>query len=246
LVQKWPEISHNHGFYTRRNNECGYALTALIRGGGEKHLFIRGKCSYATAVKELGCIKKFSAGFNQLSKGSNSPGAPEIILPFALCDDHSGRLDRPVDLRLIHLQALHQPSVLLSSNASGVFRFSWPLEASVFQPLVEQNKSVPIPVQSFDPVGTSSTEQKQRLFERVKLVLFPNQTGKSINTTPKIGIATCDNNLIRMEEVVQHDRIARSTLRMVSSSAPWKIFTAVPFISMLAMAASLGLDRGTS
>jgi len=151
-----------------------------------------------------------------------------------------------IDLRLIHFQSFHQPPILLRGNASGVLRFPRPLEASVFQSLVEQDESVPIPIQPFDPVGTSSAEQKQCLFKWIKPVLFLNQTGQSIDTSAKIGIATRNDNLIRMEEFIQHDSIASRTDRMVSSSAPWKTFAVTPFISMLMNASPLGTGIGTS
>ena len=65
---------------------------------------------------------------------------------------------RPVSLRLFHIQALHEPAVLLRRQQPG-FRFTArQLKAAGLQTLIQQQKSIPFPVQRFDPVPASPTE----------------------------------------------------------------------------------------
>ena len=65
----------------------------------------------------------------------------------------------PVCLRLLNTQSFHQPAVLLSSNAERIILAARPLELTLFKPLVEQEKTVALPVERFDSVGSSAAKQ---------------------------------------------------------------------------------------
>ena len=78
----------------------------------------------------------------------------------------------PVCLRLLNTQSFHEPPVLLSSNAERLILASRPLELAFFQPFVEQEKTVALPVECLDPVGSSAAKQEQRVGTRVEMKLL--------------------------------------------------------------------------
>ena len=128
--------------------------------------------------------------------------------------------DRPVRLRLFHIQAFHKPAVLLRRQHPG-FRFTaWPLEAAGLQALVQQQKSIPFPVQGFDSVTAPAAEQKQRVGERIQLELLLNYAGQTIDSPSEIGIAAGDVDLVSSRKIIQHDCRTRSSMAVVSASAP--------------------------
>lgn len=64
--------------------------------------------------------------------------------------------------------------VLLRGQQFG-FRFTaQPLETAGLQALVQQQKSISLPVQCFDSVPVSATEQKQRIGEWIQMELLLN------------------------------------------------------------------------
>ncbi len=87
-------------------------------------------------------------------------------------------MDRPVRLWLFHIQALHEPAVLLRGQHPGFHFTAWPLETAGFQALVQQQESIPFPVQRFDSVPAPATEQKQRIGERIQLKLLLTMPAK--------------------------------------------------------------------
>ena len=62
--------------------------------------------------------------------------------------------------RGVNGKAVHQPFKFLCSNASGFLCGSWPLEASLRQPDIQKDESVPGPEQSLDPVASGAAEQE--------------------------------------------------------------------------------------
>ena len=82
----------------------------------------------------------------------------------------------PVCLRLLNTQSFHQPAVLLSSNAERIILAARPLELTLFKPLVEQEKTVALPVERFDSVGSSAAKQEQCVGTRIKFKLLFNDT----------------------------------------------------------------------
>lgn len=92
----------------------------------------------------------------------------------------------------------------------------WPPVTPAFQPLIQQQKTIAVQVQPFAPVYSSSPpEQNQGI--QLKLSLY--DSGKSIDPSAKICIATGQINLSRFE-VLQHCFNALQSLTSVSSSAP--------------------------
>lgn len=123
-----------------------------------------------------------------------------------------------VCLRLLNTQSFHQPAVLLSSNAERLVLAARPLELALFKSLVEQEKAIALPVECFDPVGSSAAEQKQRVGTWVKLELLFNDGRQSVNPTTKVGVAAGKVDL-RSAEIAQHDLSTRNSAASVASSA---------------------------
>ena len=77
-----------------------------------------------------------------------------------------------MSFRLLDTQSFHQPPVLLSSNDERLILAPRPLELAFFKPLVEQEKTVALPVECLDPVGSSAAKQEQRVGTRVEMKLL--------------------------------------------------------------------------
>lgn len=122
-------------------------------------------------------------------------------------------IDWPVCLWLFHIQTFHEPAVLLRRQHSG-FRFTaWPLKAAGLQSFVQQQKSIPLPIECFDSVPSPATEQKQRIGKRVQLKLLLHDAGQAIDSPPEIGVAASDIDLVGSRKIIQHSP--------VGSAAPW-------------------------
>ena len=124
-----------------------------------------------------------------------------------------------VCLRLLNTQSFHQPAVLLSSNAERLVLAARPLELALFKPLVEQEKTVALPVECFDSVGSPAAKQEQRIGTRIKMELLFNDSRQTVDTTTKIGVAAGEVDL-RSAEIAQHDLSTRNSAASVASSAP--------------------------
>ena len=123
-------------------------------------------------------------------------------------------------LRLFHIQAFHKPAILLRGQQSG-FRFiAWPLETATLQAFVQQQKSIPFPVQCYDSVPASATEQKQRIRKWIQLELLLYDAGQTIDSTSEIGVAAGDIDLVRSGKIIQRDCRIRSSMAVVSAFAP--------------------------
>lgn len=111
-------------------------------------------------------------------------------------------MDPPVRLWLFHIQALHEPAVLLRGQQPG-FRFTArPLETAGFQTLVQQQKSIPFPVQRFDSVPAPATEQKQRVGEWIQLKLLLNDASQTIDTPSEISVAVGDVDFVGSDKII--------------------------------------------
>ena len=110
--------------------------------------------------------------------------------------------------------------VLLRGRQFG-FRFTaWPLETAGLQALVQQQKSITLPIQCFDPVPASATEQKQRVGEGIQLELLLNHAGQTIDSSSEIGVTAGNIDLARSSKSIQHDCRIRNSMAVVSASAP--------------------------
>ena len=110
--------------------------------------------------------------------------------------------DRPVRLWLFHIQAFHEPAVLLRCQQFGFCFTARPLEAAGLQALVQQQKSIALPVQCFNPVPASATEQEQRVSERVQLELLLNHAGQPIDSPSEIGVAAGNIDLVGSGKII--------------------------------------------
>ena len=82
----------------------------------------------------------------------------------------------PVRLRLLDTQSFHKPPVLLRCDAVCFALAPRPLKLALFKPLVEQEKTIALPVERFYPVGSSAAKQEQRVGTRVKFELLFNDS----------------------------------------------------------------------
>ena len=128
--------------------------------------------------------------------------------------------DRPVRLWLFYIQAFHEPAVLLRCQQSGFLLTARPLEIAGLQALVQQQKSIALPVQCFDPVPASAAEQEQRIGEWIQLELLLDYAGQTIDSPSEIGVATGNIDLVSSGKIIQHDCRIRRSMAVVSASAP--------------------------
>ena len=63
-----------------------------------------------------------------------------------------------------------------------------PLVDPSFQPLIQKNEPVLLPVQPFDPVPAPAAEQKQRICEGVQLELLLHHGGQTVDPFPQIRV----------------------------------------------------------
>ena len=97
-----------------------------------------------------------------------------------------------MSFRLLDTQSFHQPAVLLSSNAERLVLAARPLKPALFKPLVEQEKTVAFPVESFDPVGSSSAEQEQAVLVDFIAILQHDDLCQSIDATAQVSVTAGD------------------------------------------------------
>lgn len=123
-------------------------------------------------------------------------------------------------LRLFHIETFYEPAVLLRRQQSG-FRFTArPLETAGLQALVQQQKSIAFPVQCFNPVPVSATEQKQRVGERIQPEQLLNHTGQTIDSPSKIGVTAGNIDLVAYSKIIQHDCRICSSMAVVLAFVP--------------------------
>ena len=106
-----------------------------------------------------------------------------------------------VCLRLLDTQSFHQPAVLLSSNAERLILAPRPLKLTLFKSFVEQEKTVALPVERFDPVSSSAAKQEQRVGTRVEMKLLFNDCRQTVYSATKIGVTAGEVDL-RPAEIV--------------------------------------------
>ena len=134
--------------------------------------------------------------------------------------DHTQTGHRFVCLRLLGLQSLHQPAVLLGCQGLHFLRVPGPLETAALQTLIQQQKAVSLPVQCLEPVPPSPAEQKQRPLKGIHLELALYQIGQSINASPQVCVSAGNVHRAAAVEIVQHDFAAWRIACSVALSAP--------------------------
>lgn len=105
---------------------------------------------------------------------------------------------------LLDAEPFHEPAVLLLRQLTCLRFGSWPLEHTVFQPLIKQHKPVNFPVQRLDAVTASATEQKKCVCERIQLKLLRDDTSQTVNSAPQIRVTAGKINFICPVKVIQH------------------------------------------
>lgn len=103
---------------------------------------------------------------------------------------------------LFCFQPLHKPTVLLWRQCPDLVLGSWPLKTTIFQALIQKQKSISLPIQSLNPVSFPTTEQKECCLEGIHLELGAYHTGQTVNSAPQICIATGDIHWAAAVEVI--------------------------------------------
>ena len=98
-------------------------------------------------------------------------------------------------LRLLNTQSFHKPPVLLRCDAERFILAPRPLELAFFQPFVEQEKAVALPIQRFYPVGSPAAKQEQRVCTGIKFELLFNDSRQTVYSATKIGVAAGEVDL---------------------------------------------------
>lgn len=93
---------------------------------------------------------------------------------------------------MVHAQSLHKPVILLRSKNPSFTFLPGPLEAAGFQPFIQQNESVSLPIHGLDFFPASAAEAKERVGERIQVELPLDQGGQFVNSTAQIGVTTGD------------------------------------------------------
>ena len=117
---------------------------------------------------------------------------------------------------LFRFQPFHEPAVLLWRQCPDLVLGSWPLKTTIFQALIQKQKSISLPIQSLNPVSFPTTEQKECCLEGIHLELGAYHAGQTVNSAPQICIATGDIHWAAAVEVIQHER--RVSMRAFSNS----------------------------
>lgn len=121
---------------------------------------------------------------------------------------------------LLNLEPFHKPSVLLRRQGSDFIFTAWPLVRALFQPFVEKNEAIPLPIEALDAVSPPPAKQKQRIGEWVELKLLLHHAGKPVNPFAQICIPAGNVNSVGSSEVIQHDFSAWQRAFTTLASAP--------------------------
>ena len=121
---------------------------------------------------------------------------------------------------LVNTEPFHQPAILLRGQHPGFTLRTRPLERTRLQSFIQQYETIAFPIQSFDSIPASATEQEQCIGKWIQRKLLLNNCCQTINPSAQICIATGDVHLVGSSKVTQHDCKIRSTVSIVASSAP--------------------------
>lgn len=121
---------------------------------------------------------------NMLEKGLN-----KLWKTFRLQDDPFHGL---IGFRLVHRKSFQKPAELLPVQLPHLLLIPWPLKASAFYALIQENKAISFPQQCLDSVTPSAAEQKQTAAKGIQAELTLHKLGQAIYPTAQIGVSTGD------------------------------------------------------
>lgn len=121
---------------------------------------------------------------------------------------------------MLSLQSLHRAKVLLRHQLPHLVAVSRPLERTVIQPFIQQEKSASFPVQPLEEILSSSTKQEQHSLKGGRLKLRLHYVGQSVNSPAQLRVAAGNVNWAATVKIVQHDFAAWSSACSVALSAP--------------------------
>lgn len=83
---------------------------------------------------------------------------------------------------------------------------------ALLQALIQQQKTVALPVECFDAVPLPAAKQEQRIAERIQLKLLPHKLCKTVDATAKVCVTAGDIDTVRTTEVTQHGSVPGAAL----------------------------------
>ena len=98
-------------------------------------------------------------------------------------------------------EAFHQPSEFLRCDVFHVVGFHGPLEATIFQSLIEQDKTIPFPVQGLEAVPSFPAKEEEVVFHGVHMEVFTDDGGEAVDGLAHVGITTGDVDFVRPGDI---------------------------------------------
>ena len=111
------------------------------------------------------------------------------------CSDSGQSYYRAVGFRLLDLQSLHEPAVLLWREFPDFIRGPRPLQPSFFKAFIEEQETVALPEQGLEPVPATAAKQEKRRLERIHLELLGDDGTEPVNGLAHVCIATGDEDV---------------------------------------------------
>ena len=85
------------------------------------------------------------------------------------------------------LKSLHEHTVLVCRNLKCFLRGPWPVEGTIVKALIQEQKSIAFPEESFDPVIPFPTKQIKCIFiVWVKMELEPDDVCQPFQAPPQV------------------------------------------------------------
>ena len=102
-------------------------------------------------------------------------------------------------------QSAHEPLILFTAHLFELIGIPWPLISSIRQSLIEKEKAIAFPQQSFDPITLRATEQEQCSFiEWVQLECCLYKICQSIDAISQVCSAAGDIDLFELCDISKH------------------------------------------
>ena len=157
---------------------------SLLRNGTERHQFLQ---------QRQGRSRNLWKSRRSVSTIFNALTLSRLFVMEKFCDltkrsAHADVRHGPVSLRLVHLQPLHQPTILLRRQLPRFVFAAWPLIYTLLQPLIQQQEAVTFPVQRLDAVTPPAAEQKQCVCERIQPELLLHEPRETVDAAAEIRI----------------------------------------------------------
>ena len=125
-------------------------------------------------------------------RGMKNTGKSRLCMNFSRAAGWTELPDRGL---LLDGEPLHEPAELLRRDAPRLGSIARPLEAAVFQPLVEKQEAVALPEQPLDAVGAPAAEEEEGAGEGIHLELPLDDGSEAVDGLAHVGAAACEVDL---------------------------------------------------